>query len=124
MKNFIKKILKIYLFALIFGVIISVMLYFVATKRINNSEPFEFLIEHIKSDTAFTKIGKIISVNDEGNSCINLSKEKPKAIFNVTIKYLNNDERFLRFFMIKDSVEWKVINYEINPKYSIYKGCD
>jgi hypothetical protein len=123
-KNIIKRIGKIYIFAIILCSLIFSIIYFSSIPITNNSDAFISLKKFVKLDSAFNRQSIVKDVVSTNNLCINNSIKPAKAIFDVNIKYSNQKELFVRFFMIKDSVEWKVINFEINPKYSIYKGCD
>lgn len=109
---------------LIIGVILFVIIWFSSNKHTNNTDSFIYLKKYIKEDTFFNKTDKVKDIVSTGNLCINESQLPAKAIFDVTLKYSDKKKTFVRFFMLKDSINWKVINYEVNPQYSIYKGCN
>lgn len=112
--------LKIYIYTLIFGIIISILMWVFVINKIDNSESFIFLKDYVRNDSIYNKDKNFIDIKDTWNSCIS----PHKAIFDVTINYTNKKEIYARFFLIKDDNGWKVIKSEVDPKYSIYKGCD
>lgn len=123
-KNIAKKIGKVYLITIILCGLIFIIIYLPSSVFTNNSDAFTSLKEFVKSDSTLNRNSLVKDVVSTNNLCINNSVKPAKAIFDVNIEYINKKELLVRFFMKKDNVEWEVIKYEINPKYSIYKGCD